>query len=126
MTTPRPDQTRRARAYAAATADLDDALCVRRQPLDTRVVEVKVADLRRPHWSDVSGGVGRRAPRQFVHGYISCDLIPDDADFGHSCLHGPPPHDIKVCVVAKDNSRSVMTRLKERADMDRAARGSRL
>lgn len=93
----------------------DCAVWVRRQWNDSRSITVRFADLQRPHWSETSGGVCARANRPYIHGYISCDLIPDGAEFGHSCLHGPGPHRIKVCIVAKDNERRIMTLLKQAA-----------
>ena len=43
---------------------------------------------------------------------VRCDAALE-GEVSHSCLHGDGPHRIKVCVVAKDNTRAVMTRLRE-------------
>jgi hypothetical protein len=34
--------------------------------------------------------------------YVMCDGMID-GELAHSCSHGPPPHDIKVCLLKKDN-----------------------
>ncbi len=49
---------------------------------------------------------------------MSCRWIPEeDADwFGHSCTHGPPPHDILVCITQKENSKRLYERLRAFAE----------
>jgi hypothetical protein len=76
--------------------------------------EYRLADLTGLHWTDLSGGVRPRSPRPMVHGYVHCDQMIR-GELSHSCEHGRPPHRVKVCVVAKDNSRQLMTRLKAEA-----------
>jgi hypothetical protein len=90
---------------------------VRRQWNDSLRAEYRLSDLTRLHWSDFSGGVGARSNRPYVHGYVECDQMLR-GDLSHSCSHGPPPHRVKVCVVAKDNGGSgsaLMKQLKEAA-----------
>lgn len=89
----------------------EPTLWVRRQWNASLAAEIRLADLSGLHWSDFSGGVGKRANRPYLHGYMSCDAIIS-GDLDHSCMHGPPPHRIKVCVVAKDNDRKLMATLK--------------
>lgn len=36
-----------------------------------------------------------------------------EGDLDHSCLHGPGPHRIKVCVVMRDNDKAVVDALRE-------------
>lgn len=84
---------------------------VRRDWNDHRVGTVRWADLRNPRWDTVSGGEQNRTPRPFVHAFVWCTLV--NGDIAHSCIHGPPPHDIKVCLVRKDNSQEVWRRLSE-------------
>ena len=62
--------------------------------------------LRNVAWSEVSGGIKARTSRPFLHGYIYCNEIIS-GDLSHSCLHGPGPHSIKVCIVKKDNTKAV-------------------
>jgi hypothetical protein len=77
---------------------------VRRQWNSHLIAEVPFAAISGLHWSSMSGGVHARAPRDFLHGYISCAAIIDGA-LAHSCRHGEGPHHIKVCIVKKDNKR---------------------
>ena len=78
---------------------------VRRDWDDCRVGTVRWSDLGNPRWDMVSGGTQTRTPEPFVHGYVMCDRVR--GDIAHSCIHGPGPHNIKVCIVEKDNSRQV-------------------
>ena len=78
---------------------------VRRDWDDHRVGTVRWSDLGNPRWDMVSGGTQTRTPQPFLHGYVMCDKVR--GDIAHSCIHGPAPHNIKVCIVEKDNSRQV-------------------
>jgi hypothetical protein len=49
-----------------------------------------------------SGGVNAPAPRAFLHGYIFCTSITE-GEVAHRCRHGQSPHQIKICMVKKDN-----------------------
>ena len=82
---------------------------VRRDWNDHRVGAVKWSDLRGPRWDTVSGGEQNPTPQPFIHGYVWCDVVR--GDIAHSCAHGPGPHNIKVCLIKKDNSRRVWNRL---------------
>jgi hypothetical protein len=98
----------------------DRVVTIRRQWNSYDRGTVRLADLTGLHWSDVAGSrtnLRGRSPRPMVQGYVWCDAVAG-LDYSHSCLHGEGPHRIKVCVVAKDNSREVMEHL-------RAAAGSR-
>ncbi len=88
----------------------DDApVRVRRDWNDHRIGSVKWSDLRDPRWDTISGGEQNPTPQPFIHGYVWCDIV--QGDIAHSCAHGPGPHNIKVCLVKKDNSREVWGRL---------------
>jgi hypothetical protein len=87
---------------------------VRRQWNDYRIAEVEITDLSYLHWDDTSGGVRARAPRPFIHGYISCDSY--NGDLAHSCLHGKGPHLIKVCITKTDNDKQVFAAVKQLAE----------
>ena len=78
---------------------------VRRDWDDHRVGTVRWSDLGNPRWDMVSGGTQTRTPEPCVHGYGMCDKVR--GNIAHSCIHGPGPHNIKVCIVQKDNSRQV-------------------
>lgn len=83
---------------------------VRRKWNDWQKGAVYLRNLWDVHWDETSGGVRARAPRLFIHGYMSCDMLVS-GEVAHSCTHGPGPHLIKVCVLQKDNSKDVMDRL---------------
>ena len=74
---------------------------IRRQWNSYNIATTLLEYLENFHWSNVSGGVWKRAPQCFLHARVLCTAI--DGDFDHSCMHGPPPHSIKVCIVKKDN-----------------------
>lgn len=78
---------------------------IRRDWDDHRVRTVCWSDLVNPWWDMVSGGTQNRTPQPFVHGYVMCDQV--NGDIAHSCIHGPGPHDIKVCIIQKDNNGQV-------------------
>lgn len=82
---------------------------VRRDWNDHRIGTVNWSDLRDPRWDTISGGEQNSTPQPFIHGYVWCDMV--QGDIAHSCAHGPGPHNIKVCLVKKDNSREVWNRL---------------
>jgi hypothetical protein len=82
---------------------------IRRQWNDWRIGSVQLSQIEGLHWDDYSGGVWKRAPQLFIHGYVYCTDV--DGEISHSCLHGPPPHRIKVCVVKKDNAPRVFEML---------------
>ena len=84
---------------------------IRRDWNDHRIGTVEWSQLRSPHWDNISGGEQNRTPQPFIHGFVWCDEV--QGDIAHSCIHGPPPHDIKVCLVKKDNSKEVWIRLSE-------------
>src|SRR6266404_6284293 len=90
-----------------------DVVVVRRQWNDWRTARYRIGDLDGLHMSDISGGINARAPRDFMHGYVSCDGMID-GELSHSCRHGEGPHRIKVCVVQKDNPKAVYKSLKQR------------
>lgn len=54
---------------------------------------------------------------------VWCDGMVE-GELDHSCEHGPPPHRVKVCVVAKDNTAAVMRALKAAADEAGRARAA--
>jgi len=74
---------------------------IRRQWNSYRIATTLLEYLEKFHWDNVSGGVCKRSPQYFLHAKVLCTTIV--GDFDHSCEHGPPPHEIKVCIVKKDN-----------------------
>ena len=86
---------------------------IRRQWDDYRDAKVKLGALSGFHWSDISGGTGVKFNRRYLCAYIWCTDL-EGQDFGHTCMHGPPPHRIKVCVIKKTN-RAAWSMLESRA-----------
>ena len=82
---------------------------IRRQWNDHRIATVRWEDISNPRWDIVSGGTQVKAPQPFIHAYVNCDKVK--GDIAHSCNHGPGPHNIKVCLVKKDNAKEVWTYL---------------
>lgn len=74
---------------------------VRRQPGDWRLADYRLSDVKRLRWDDIGGGMQRRS-QWHVYGYVMCDGMLS-GKIGHSCIHGPAPHRIKVCVTKKYN-----------------------
>lgn len=96
------DEEERQAEYAENPEAFGETVWVRRQWNDCRIGKVLLDDISGLHWTDESGGVRARAPRPFLHGYIMCDRILE-GEISHSCSHGYGPHEIKVCIVKKDN-----------------------
>ena len=38
----------------------------------------------------------------FLHGYVFCTGMVS-GEISHSCRHGPPPHEVKVCITKSGN-----------------------
>jgi hypothetical protein len=94
----------RDRDAAALAAEPGPIVWVRRQFDDNRHAAYRLADVSSWHWSDMSGGVQHRANRYYLHGYVWCDAMIA-GKLAHTCRHGPPPHNIKVCVTKKGNEK---------------------
>lgn len=90
---------------------------VRRDWSDRGVGLVRWSDLHSPRWDTVSGGAQVESPLPLPHAYIWRDKV--QGKIGHSCAHGPGPHNIKVCMLREDNSRRIWRRLLELAGPDR-------
>lgn len=84
---------------------------IRRQWNDYRIGTVNLEDIENLCWDRISGGVHNVAPQPFIHGNVYCDKI--DGEIGHSCIHGIPPHYIKVCLVKKDNDTKIWNKILE-------------
>ena len=90
---------------------------VRRDWNDRGVGRVRWSDLHDPRWDTVSGGAQVENPLPLLHAYVWCDKVR--GKIGHSCAHGPGPHNIKVCMLRDDNSRRIWRRLLDLAGPDR-------
>jgi len=95
--------------------DGETVVHVRRHWSDYRIGSVRLKDLSGFHWSRTGGGeirgLGSVAPRPFLHARMWCDRLVD-GEISHSCRHGPPPHQVIVCIVKKDNQRQTYEAVK--------------
>jgi hypothetical protein len=82
--------------------ELQPSVIVRRQWNDWRRASFPYDSISHLRWDNISGGAQVRAPQYFLHGYVYCNEMID-GEIAHSCTHGPGPHEIKVCVLKKDN-----------------------
>ena len=98
------EDRRRDRDAAAIAAEPGPIVWVRRQFDDHRHAAYRLADVEGWHMSDISGGVQHRANRRYLHGYVWCDGMIAGT-LAHTCIHGPPPHRIKVCITKKGNEK---------------------
>ena len=80
----------------------DTPISVRRHPQDWKTAAYRYGDIEDIRWDTFAGGVGRATPNPMLFGYVWCDGMIS-GKIGHSCIHGPPPHRIKVCLVKKLN-----------------------
>lgn len=86
------------------TGDDDFLVTVRRHPQDWQTAEYRMTKLSRLRWDSVSGGVGRATPYPMIFATVWCDQM-ESGELAHSCMHGPPPHEIKVCLIKKYNKK---------------------
>ncbi len=92
----------------------DKLVVVRRQWNDYRTATYRLDNVWDPKWRTVSGGVNAMAPQPFIHARVWCNQMIK-GDLAHSCGHGPPPHEILVCVVKRDNEPDVFAELERMA-----------
>ncbi|SCM82556.1 hypothetical protein KL86SPO_50327 [uncultured Sporomusa sp.] len=76
--------------------------------------KILLDDLHNLRWDTISGGFQARQPSVYLFGTVCCTKIIAE-NFGHSGLHGPCPHDIKVCITKKDNLPKIYTQLAAQA-----------
>ena len=117
---------------APKQADQDDELVtVRRQRYDSgKTARVSLADLKDIHFrSDgrrcaAVGELAKVGPRLCLHARVRCDRIVD-GKLHHSCRYSPPPHEMLVFIIQKDNDGQLYRRLLERVETPRARRRKR-
>jgi hypothetical protein len=89
------------------TITADTLLAVRRYPTNRRIGKVRLGDIRHIQWRSQSGGRRSRFMAQpFVFGLIPCTKIVEGS-IAHTCQHGPPPHEVLVCMCQKDNPKDL-------------------
>ena len=85
----------------------DTLVSVRRHWSDSgNIGKVPLAHLWDFHYRRACGGTGAPSPRPMLYARMQCDALVSGS-VSHSCRHGPPPHEILVCITAKDNGRAV-------------------
>ena len=82
--------------------DDDFLVTVRRHPQDYQTAHYELRKIRGLRWDSVAGGINRATPYMMIMGYVMCDEMAS-GELAHSCAHGPPPHEIKVCLIKKYN-----------------------
>jgi hypothetical protein len=92
--------------------DAGNRVAVTRGWGDWRQLEVPLDALSGLHITDFAGGTGQRLPRPTLAAYMSCDAIPEGAEFAHSCRHGSGPHRIKVLIFKSHNERKIYEQLR--------------
>jgi hypothetical protein len=92
------------------------------QPEDATLIRVqrewngwRSAQVRLDHLHDVHWFQPDRAPRQLVHGYVSCASIVD-GDIPHECSLTQGPHRLLVCVLKRHTTPGAYAELARRAD----------
>ncbi len=94
--------------------DENPLVTVRRHWNDWKLAKYRLANVHRPRWDTESGGVQKASPRRMLYAYVLCNAM-ESGELAHSCRHGPPPHEVKVCIVKKDNDPRVYQELMRRA-----------
>lgn len=88
-------------------------ITVRRHPQDWQTATYPIDRVFRPRWDTETGGVRRSTGRTYLFAYVLCD--EGMGELGHSCRHGPPPHEIKVCITKTGNDPATYSALAEKA-----------
>lgn len=83
-----------------AEYDASEKVYVRRQMDDYRVASIPISRMTGLRYDTVSGGVQTDSSLLLYCSVWCTDL---EGDIAHSCVHGKPPHEIKVCVLETDN-----------------------
>jgi len=84
-----------------STSEADHLVKARRQPGDYRLATYPLERVYRMRWDNVGGGIQQRSAMH-VYGYVLCNELIG-GKLAHSCRHGQPPHEIKVCITKKHN-----------------------
>lgn len=85
-----------------------------RQKGDWKKGKVRLTDLRSVKWDRISGGARINAGMWGLYGYIYCNEIIE-GEIGHSGIHGPCPHNIKIHIQECDNDKVIYDELVARA-----------
>lgn len=97
-----------------------EPVVVRRQWNDSSLASYHLCDIDGIHWDTVSGGFRAPTPQPFLHAYVNCQGMID-GQVSHSGSHGSCPHQIKVCIVKKDNDPALFEHLSSMAGVKPSA-----
>jgi hypothetical protein len=78
-----------------------------------RSADIRLRDLRDVHWFQPN-----QAPRELVHGYVSCSAIAA-GEIPHECVQQSVPHRLLVCILKRHTIPTVYAELARRADQQR-------
>jgi hypothetical protein len=81
---------------------VEPLIWARRKPNDWRQAAYRLSDVSGLHSDDFSGGSGLSRASN-LYGYVRCDLL-QDGDRLHPCRESDATHQIKICIVRKDNA----------------------
>lgn len=104
----------------------EELVTVCRHPGDRQIAEVPLSDLWNFHMRGISGGAIVSAGQDSLYARMSCASIPEGVVFSHSCEHGPPPHEILVCITQSGNDRVLYRRLRRQLDPEWGKRYKRI
>ena len=82
----------------------NELISVTRSKGDYKSATVKINNLDGFHWDTTSGGARVYTGTYNLYAYMSCDKI-EKGEIGHSGIHGPCPHNIKVYISKGSNEK---------------------
>jgi hypothetical protein len=91
-------------------SDQEALICVQGAWNGWKTAEIRLSDLEHVHWLQPE-----RAPRQMVHGYISCGNLLS-GDIPHECDGASGPHRLLVCVIKHHNTATAYAEVSRRAN----------
>jgi hypothetical protein len=95
----------------AVIVSSEEIVTVRRRWNGSDVAQISVRALWDFHFRNDADGVCRALPRAFLYAHVWCDKLPGGA-LGHFCREGPPPHNLRVCILPNDNAELVYESLR--------------
>ena len=83
---------------------------MRRNPTDGLTATYRVEDVEDIHFGRITSGVNVYLSRDTLFFYVMCDGMVE-GQLSHSCMHGDPPHGIKVVIPKVCNDPELWARL---------------
>jgi hypothetical protein len=90
----------------------DTTVVVRRRCDDRQRARYRIEDIANLHLRDIGAAGARRVA---LYGYVWCDAMLE-GELAHQCARGDGAHQIRVCVLEKDNASGVYAELMGRID----------